>query len=157
MYGYGLGEAVALQLRINNPLQRVGETPTYTLTGAPPGQTIAWTSYQNGEFTGELNSTYGQVVEPNGTAKLAAGGPWRAEDVGTWQKIATFSDGTSAIVNFQVVPASVAPSSQTPSPLPAATGSNWFTEPLFSIGDVEVTPAIALIGFGALYLLTKKR
>jgi hypothetical protein len=156
MYGYGLGEAVALQLRINNPLQRVGETPTYTLTGAPPGQTIAWTSYQNGEFTGELNSTYGQVVEPNGTAKLAAGGPWRAEDVGTWQKIATFSDGTSAIVNFQVVPASVAPS-PTPSPLPTATGSNWFTDPLFSIGDIDVTPAIALIGFGVLYLVTKKR
>lgn len=153
---YGLGEAVALQLRINSPVQRVGETPTYILTGAPPGQTIAWTSYHNGEFTGELNSTYGQVVEANGTARLVAGGPWQEDDIGTWQKIATFSDGTSAIVNFQVVPASAAPS-PSPSPVPVATGSNWFTEPLFSLGDFEVTPAVALIGFGALYLLTKKR
>lgn len=152
----GLGEAVALQLRINNPLQRVGETPTYTLTGAPPGQTIAWTSYQNGEFTGELNSSYGQIVEPNGTARLAAGGPWREQDIGTWQKIATFSDGTSAIVNFQVAPASAAPS-PTPSPLPGAAASNWFTEPLFSLGDFEVTPAIAGVGLVALYFFTKKR
>lgn len=156
MYGYGLGEAVALQLRINNPLQRVGETPTYTLTGAPPGQTIAWTSYQNGEFTGELNSTYNQIVEPNGTAKLTAGGPWRAEDVGTWQKIATFSDGTSAIVNFQVVPASVAPS-PTPSPLPTATNDSWFDNMLDSLRNGEITLTTVLIGLGALYLLTKKR
>lgn len=155
MYGYGLGEAVALQLRINNPLQRVGETPTYTLTGAPPNQTIAWTSYHNGDFTGELNSTYGQIVEPNGTARLSAGGPWREEDIGTWQKIANFSDGTSAIVTFQVVPASAAPS-PSPSPVQPAAG-NWLTEPLFSLGDFEVTPGVALIGLGALYLLTKKR
>ncbi len=155
MYGYGLGEAVALQLRINSPVQRVGETPTYILTGAPPGQTIAWTSYHNGEFTGELNSTYGQVVEPNGTAQLVAGGPWREEDLGTWQKIATFPDGTSAIVNFQVAPASAAPS-PSPSPVPAAD-SSWLDELLDSLRNFEVTPAVALIGLGALYLLTKKR
>lgn len=159
MYSTGLGylgEAIALKLSINSPLQRVGETPTYLLTGAPPGQTIAWTSYKNGEFTGELNSTYGQAVEANGTARLVAGGPWTDADIGTWQKIATFADGSSAIVNFQVVPASAAPS-PSPSPMPGATDSNWLTDPLFSIGTFDVTPAIALIGFGAAWLLTKKR
>lgn len=159
MYSNGLGylgEAIALKLQINSPLQRVGETPTYLLTGAPPGQTIAWTSYKNGEFTGELNSTYGQVVEANGTARLAAGGPWREEDIGTWQKIATFSDGSSAIVNFQVVPASAAPS-PSPSPMPGAAGSSWLSDPLFSIGTFDVTPGIAALALGGLWLLTKKR
>lgn len=159
MYSNGLGylgEAVALRLSINSPLQRVGETPTYTLTGAPPGQQIYWTSYKNGIFTGELNSGYGQIVEANGTAKLAAGGPWREEDIGTWQKTATFSDGSSAIVNFQVVPSTVSPSPSQP-PSTNVPPSNWFADPLFSIGTFEVTPAIALVGLGALYFLTKKR
>ena len=153
--GY-LGEAVALRLSINNSLPRVGETPTYTLTGAPPGQQIFWTSYKNGEFTGELNSGYGQIVEANGTAKLAAGGPWREQDIGTWQKTATFREGSSAIVNFQVAPAA---STAAPAPLPSAgaPSSSWFSEPLFSIGTFDVTPGVALIGFAAFYLLSKKR
>jgi len=163
MYPYpgmgDLGEAIALKLQINSPLQRVGETPTYSLTGAPPGQQIFWTSYKNGEFTGELNSGYGQTVEGNGTAKLAAGGPWREQDIGTWQKIATFSDGSSAIVNFQVAPAAPTAPTVVSAPLPSAVAelSSRFSEPLFSIGTFDVTPGVALIGFAAFYLLTKKR
>jgi hypothetical protein len=155
---WGLGEALGLQLTINSPLQRVGEAPIFTLIGAPPGATVLWSSYKDGIATGEFNSGYNQTVEANGTARLT-GGNWTADQVGLWTKEVLIQDAAGnnnrAMIQFRVVPASV---TAVPSTTPvAASGQDWLSTPLFSIGTFEVTPLTALVGFGALYFLTKKR
>ena len=156
---WGLGEALGLQLTINNQLQHVGEAPIFTLIGAPPGATVLWSSYKDGVATGEFNTGYGQTVEANGTARLT-GGNWTADQVGVWTKevLIQSPDGTNnrAMVQFRVVPAASVTAVPPSSPV-AASGQDWFSTPLFSIGTLEVTPLTALVGFGALYFLTKKR
>lgn len=156
MWGNGLGEALPLQLTINTPYQVVGGAPTFTLIGAPPGSQIFWSSYKDGQPTAEYNSGYDQAVESNGTAKLT-GGNWTDSDVGTWIKevLVQGADGQNyrGVVQFRVSPA--ASTSTTPAPV-SSTGSFW-ENPLFSIGDFQVTPAIAGIGLAALYFFTKKR
>jgi len=155
---WGIGDALNLKLSIDNPLQKVGDTPTYTLIGAPPGAAIYWSSYKDGEPTGEFNSSYGQTVEANGTARIAAGGPWTDANTGVWIKEVLVQDAEgnnhTAMVQFRVVPASAQASPTTSTPTSA--GSFW-ENPLFSIGDFDVTPGVALLGFGLLYLATKKR
>lgn len=156
---WGLGEALGLKLSIDNQFQRVGDTPVYTLIGAAPGVPIYWTSFKDGEPTGEYNTTYpGHVVESNGTARLVAGGPWTDSDVGVWTKqvLVQDADGNNSIaqLQFRVAPASAQASPATGAPTP--TGSFW-ENPLFSIGDFEVTPGLAFLGFGIFYLATKKR
>ncbi len=81
----GLRGALPVSLTIDTPYQVVGQKPKYTLTGAYPGGTVYWTSFQDGKDTGEYNADYGHKVEPNGTAVIE-GGAWRAQDVGRWQK-----------------------------------------------------------------------
>ena len=154
---FGLGEAVPLQLTIDTPYQVVSGAPKFTLIGAPPGATILWSSYKDGAPTAEFNSAYNQTIEPNGTARLD-GGAWTSADVGTWIKevLVQAPDGTNnrAMVQFRV---SAAPSSTT-SPAPAAQPANDFwTTPLFSLGDFDVTPVIAGVGLAALYFFTKKK
>jgi hypothetical protein len=157
---FGLGEAVPLQLTIDTPYQVVGGAPKFTLIGAPPGATIFWSSYKDGVATPEFNANYNQLVEANGTARLT-GGAWTGTDVAReWTKevLIQSPDGTNnrAMVQFTV--------SAAPTPTPAGTvgsaqpaaGSFW-ENPLFSIGDFEVTPAVAGIGLAALYFFTKKK
>lgn len=154
---FGLGEAVPLQLTIDTPYQVVAGAPKFTLIGAPPGATILWSSYKDGIATAEFNASYGQLVEANGTARLD-GGPWTAADVGTWTKevLIQSPDGANnrAMVQFRVSAASSPTTPASPSAQPV--GSFW-ENPLFSIGDFEVTPAAAGIGLAALYFFTKKK
>jgi hypothetical protein len=156
---FGLGEAVPLQLTIDTPYQTVAGTPRFTLIGAPPGATILWSSYKDGVATAEFNASYGQLVEANGTARLD-GGPWTAADVGNWTKevLIQSPDGTNnrAMVQFRVSAASVPAASGTVGTAQQPVGSFW-ENPLFSIGDFEVTPAVAGIGLAALYFFTKKK
>jgi hypothetical protein len=155
---FGLGEALPLSLTIDTPFQAVAGAPKFTLVGAPPGATILWSSYKDGVATAEFNASYGQLVEANGTARLD-GGAWTAADVGNWTKevLIQSPDGTNnrAMVQFRVSAASPTPSG-TVSPAQQPV-SNFWENPLFSIGDFEVTPAIAGIGLAALYLFTKKK
>jgi hypothetical protein len=154
---WGLGEALPLQLTIDTPYQVVGGSPKFTLIGAPPGATILWSSYKDGAATAEFNAGYGQLVEANGTAQLS-GGAWTEADKGTWVKevLIQSPDGTNnrAMVQFRVSTASTPTTPTTPAAQPA---SDFWTNPLFSIGDFEVTPAIAGVGLAALYFFTKKR
>lgn len=154
---HGLGEAIPLQLTINSQIQEVGKAPVFTLIGAPPGAQVLWSSFKDGVETSEFNAGYGQVVESNGTAKLT-GGNWTEADLGVWTKQVLVQDanGTNyrGMVQFRVVPAAAA----APAPTGPATSTGSFWEnPLFSIGDFEVTPAVAGIGLAALYFFTKKR
>lgn len=152
---FGLGDPLGLKLSIDSIVQRVGDTPTYTLIGAPPGATIYWSSYKDGESTGEFNSSYGQVVEANGTAQIAAGGPWTDANIGVWIKevLVQDADGNNhtAMVQFRVVPAAAEAGSPSPAP-----GSFW-DNPLFYVGDLAVTPVVAGVAAIGLYFLTKKR
>ena len=146
-----LGEALPISLTINTPYQIVGGKPVYTLIGAPPGVTVYWSSWKDGTETGELTSSYGQTVEANGTAKLE-GGAWTDAQVGTWTKIATVQtpDGQNhtAMVQFRVSP--TAPATGT---VPAATGTDFFSTPLFYLGSYGITPIIAGVGGFLIYKL----
>lgn len=150
-----LSAALPLSLSINTTNQVVGGKPTFTVIGAPPGATVYWSSYKDGKATAEYNSSYGQIVESNGTAELE-GGAWIDSDVGVWTKevLIQSPDGTNnrAIVQFRVSPAPAT----APAPTPTASG-NFLSDPLFYLGDFPVTPVVAGIGGVALYFLTKKR
>jgi len=151
--GFGLGEALPLSLTIDTPFQTVGGKPTFKLIGAPPGAAVYWSSYKDGVSTGEYNSGYGQKVESNGTASLV-GGEWKAADAGNWIKEVLVQDGDknyTAMVQFRV--GGAAPAAGSP---PPSSGGNFLTDPLFSIGDFEITGGILLIGIGAFFLLKKK-
>lgn len=153
-----MGAALPLSLTIDSQNQVVGGSPKFTLIGAPPGATVLWSSYKDNVATGEHNASYGQVVEANGTAQLE-GGVWTDADRGVWTKevLIQSPDGTNnrAMVQFRV---SAAQTPTTPStPVPVNQGGSFWENPLFSIGDFEVTPMIAALGLGAAYLLTKKR
>lgn len=154
---FGLNEALPLQLTINSQIQEVGKAPVFTLIGAPPGAQVLWSSFKDGVETAEFNAGYGQMVESNGTAKLT-GGNWTEADLGVWSKQVLVQDAAGnnyrGMVQFRVVPAAAA--SPVTSPTPAG-GSDWLSNPLFAIGDFEVTPVVAGIGIAALYFLTKKR
>ena len=156
--GYLLGEALPLSLTINSTVQKVGEAPTFTLIGAPPGATVLWSSYHDGVATGEFNAGYGQTVEANGTAKLT-GGNWTQDQVGVWTKEVLIQDAAGsnsrAMVQFRVVPAAASATPTAPAPS-NQVGSFW-DNPLFTIGDVAVTPVIAGVALVALYFFTKKR
>jgi len=154
---FGLGDELPLQLTIDTPYQVVSGSPRFTLIGAPPGATILWSSYKDGAPTAEFNTSYNQQIGSNGTARLD-GGAWTAADVGTWTKevLIQSPDGTNnrAMVQFRVSAAPTPTSLPSPSAQPA---SDFWTTPLFSLGDVEVTPAVAGIGLAALYFFTKKK
>ncbi len=155
----GLADSLPLSLAINSPLQVVGQKPTYTIQGAPPGAKIFWSSYLNGKPTGEFNTDYGQTVESNGTALLTTADGWKDEHVGTWQKQILVQDaaGTNyrAMVQFQVSPAAAStPSAPTPS---GSSVTAILGRPLFALGGFQVTVGIAAAAAGAWWLFSKRR
>lgn len=81
-----LGFLAGLSFSMNKAAYAVGETPIYRITGARPGSQIAWTSYLNGQATGEYQAFYGQLVDSNGNATITAAQPWDASHIGQWQK-----------------------------------------------------------------------
>jgi len=148
--------AIGLSLSTDKRSYQVSESPVYSIVGAVPGSIIAWTSYKNGQSTGEYQANYGQVVDANGTAQLT-GGAFTDADKGSWQKeaIVIAPDGTisNAAVSFSVSPASAAP--------PVGNGSA--SSDIFS-GSVtlpiigSISKPVALIGgaIGLWLLLGKK-
>lgn len=161
-----LGALAGLQLSMDKSSYRVGEKPLYQISGAPAGAQIAWTSYKNGEATGEYQAFYGQYTDQYGNAQIAAVQPWGAENVGSWRKdvIVIPKDYPASplgndTVTFTVLPAgAVGASTGTGTGATSAGGSDSGIGSIFS-GDVEVfgtqIPKIALIGGGlvALFLV----
>lgn len=144
MLGY-LNAALPISLSIDSPTQIVGKQPTYRITNASPGAQVYWSSEKDGKATGELRAAYGNVIEANGSLEIT-GGNWRTDDVGNWRKEIEIAnpDGSvsTASVYFQVIPqqATVAPVIN--------TGSDFFSNPLFYLGDFAITPKV--IGLGVL-------
>jgi hypothetical protein len=148
----GLGAVTPLPLSVSvPPVQRVGETAIYRISGAPPGSVIYWTSYKDGAHTGELRDTYGDTIAPNGTAEVTAGSAWTEDNIGEWIKEFEVVDGDGkhylGVVHFQVIPA-------------AATGSgggfvpssSFLDDELFALGSFSVTGKTALLIVGAYFL-----
>jgi hypothetical protein len=154
----GLGAALPLSLSIDKPYQVVGGKPKFTLIGAPPGSPVYWSSYKDGKSTGELNASYDQKVESNGTVELE-GGAWTENDIGLWDKIVLVKDAQdnnlTAKVTFRV---SAAASTQEPTSEPASGGilDTLMNDGIF-LGNTFV-PYLWLAGGGiALYFFTKRR
>lgn len=149
----GLGEAVKGALSVSATTKEVGKEAAYYLSGFVPGSKVYWSSYKNGESTGELNADYGHVIEANGTKilKWTPGG----NDVGNWTKIALViaPDGTQTTypVNFRVIE-----TPQASAPVYVDTSSDFWGTPLFNLGGFEVTPMIAAAAAGAFFLLKKR-
>ncbi len=143
-----------ITLTIDSPVQVVGKQPTYRLQNARPGAAVQWSSYQNGVDTKEFLATYSDTIGANGSLEVT-GGNWRDADIGQWLKEAAVQneDGTwsRAVVGFQVVSAAQA-QPQTPV---LNTGSSFFSNPLFYLGDFAVTPTT--IGLGVLALWGAKQ
>jgi hypothetical protein len=73
-------------LRMNKAAYAIGDAPVYTITGAQPGAAIAWTSFKDGQPTGELNAQYNQHTDANGNWTSGPSNPWTASAAGQWQK-----------------------------------------------------------------------
>lgn len=150
----GLGAPIPITLRVNNPIQRVGEKATFLIIGAPPAAPIYWSSYKNGVATGELNADYGHRIEANGTAKIEMSSPWTADQAGDWIKEILIQDSTgnnyTALAVFRVVPAPVA----APAPAPATSGGGLLSGS-FRVAGVDVPNWLPLVAVGAV-LVAKK-
>jgi hypothetical protein len=109
------------------PTATVGQSTTYTITGAPPNTAIYWSSTRNNASTGEVNAYYGQTTDASGNWSATAGSPWTTAQVGGWVKTATFGNPSSptapnAAVDFQVIS-----SCEIFSPSSGTTASNSFS------------------------------
>lgn len=182
--GMGAAASIPLSLTIDNPIQQVGREGHFRITNAPPNSKIYWTSFQNGQYTGEENAYYGDNTQSNGSADL----PWTPapDHTGDWIKIALVQDGAGknyyGQVQFRVIPSDVqqptAGSSFLPTytgyaadaggavfgtPLPspgapAAGGSNFLSGNI-NIAGIQL-PKVVVYGGGAFLLFTffgKKR
>lgn len=155
MYGTGLGYLagpLAIGLSIDSPTQVVGKQPTYRITNASPGAQTYWSSEKDGKSTGELRAAYGNAIEANGSLEIT-GGNWRTDDVGQWRKEVEIAnpDGTTsnASVYFTVLP------QQSASAPVINTSSDFFSNPLFYLGDFAITPKT--IGLGVLAIWGAKQ
>lgn len=160
----GLRGALPVSLTIDTPYQVVGQKPKYTLTGAYPGGTIYWTSFQDGKDTGEYNADYGHKVEPNGTA-VVEGGAWRPQDVGRWQKEILVQGVAGEVFRAKVDlivadPAAAQPTSgsdkNTGTGIETGGGVGNFLQQGFQLGGTFIPFWIPLAA-GAAYLFLKKK
>jgi hypothetical protein len=157
----GLGASIPISLTVDNPNGQVGKQMLFRVIGAPPGKTIFWSSYLNGKATGELNASYGQKVESNGTAELS----WipSSEHEGEWIKEILIADDAgnhyTAMVRFNVAPAVSTP---TPTGLEpniyesGAVGSGLFSPQGLRVGNTNIPYWWLAVGVGAFLVLKKK-
>lgn len=163
-----LGALAGLSFSMDKQNYVIGEKPIYRISGAVPGAQIAWTSYKDGVATGEYQAFYGDYVDDDGNATIAAVQPWGAEHIGTWEKHAiiippTWPNGTlengrfvfnvAAAAGATPTPTPIPTPSPTPTPVPVETSGGGISE--FFEGTVELplvgeVPKVALIAGGAL-------
>lgn len=178
----GLGAAsIPISLRIDNPIQQAGREGHFYISNAPPNSKIYWTSFRNGQYTGEENSYYGDNTQNNGSADVK----WTplADHTGDWLKIVLVQDGEGknyyGQVQFRVIPSDVQQPTAQDSFLPTYTGttqdsaSSVFGLPTsqpptqasgFLSGDISIAgiqlPKVLVYGGAGFLLLTlfgKKR
>lgn len=157
--------ALGVTLSTDKSVYKVGEKPTYRISGGVPGGGVAWTSFRNGQPTGEFQADYGQDLTASGTLTIE-GGPWSASDVGDWQKqilivpvdyAGDYSTLATAQVEFTVVGAGAA-SSQIAKPRSTSKQADGFFEKKVDIPVVGNVPLVAVLGIGVVgfFLLSGK-
>lgn len=151
----GLNGAIPITMRIDNPVQRVGEKGRYLIIGAPPNADIYWSSYKDGVATGELNASYGHKTEANGTASIDMGAPWSADQVGSWIKEILITDANgqlyTAMTTFSVYPAITA-AATTPA---NASQTGGFLSQSFDVAGISI-PVWAPLAAVAAFLATRR-
>lgn len=147
--------ALGVTVSTDKTTYRVGERPTYRISGGVPGGGMAWTSFKNGQSTQEFQADYGQDLNAAGTATLE-GGAWTASDIGNWQKqvlivppdyAGDYNSLATGQVSFTVVGAGTASTSPTAQQSQAAGGILNQQVDLPIVGKV---PVIAVAGAGVL-------
>lgn len=122
--GLGASASIPISLTIDNPVQQVGREGHFRISNAPPNAKIYWTSFQNGQYTGEENAYYGDNTQSNGSADL----PWTPapQHAGDWIKIVLIQDSEGknyyGQTQFRVVPSDVQQPTAGSSFLPTYTG-----------------------------------
>lgn len=146
---------IGLSLSTDKNSYAVGDAPIYRVEAAVPGSRIAWTSYKNGQTTGEYQADYGQAVGANGTAELT-GGAWADADIGNWTKeaIVIAPDGkiSNATISFSVHAKATTPASPTN---PAGAGLFDGTVNLPIVGNIS--KPVAILGAVGLFFFLSKR
>lgn len=145
--------ALGVTLSTDKTTYRVGERPTYRISGGVPNGGIAWTSFKNGQSTQEFQADYGQDLNAAGTVTLE-GGAWTTSDIGNWQKqvlivppdyAGDYSTLATGQVSFSVVGASAASASPAAQQSQAAGG---FLNQQVDLPIVGKVPVIAVAGVG---------
>lgn len=158
--------ALGVSISTDKTVYRIGESPTYRISGGLPNGRIAWTSFRNGQPTGEFQADYpGEDLSDSGTATITAG-PWKASDVGDWQKqiLIVPADYTgdestlaTAQVSFTVSGSGANPASTTPGKQQSSVTSFFDSKvDLPVVGKVPLI-AVAGVGIGALFLLSGRK
>lgn len=149
---------IGLDLETDKTTYVVGEKPFYTITGAIPGSSVAWTSWKDEAPTSEYLIEYTAArIGPNGTLEIE-GPAWTEADVGRWQKeilvIAPETGAKSRAQVFFMVRAATATSPGTP---PPAATDGFLSQRINLFGfDLPLIGVLAAGGLG-FYFLSKKR
>lgn len=150
--------AIGVNLSVDKTTYKVGEIPTYRISGGVPGGQIAWTSFKNGQSTNEFQADYGQRLSDSGAATLQAGQPWTVSDVGDWEKqvliippdyAGDYNSLATAQVEFSVVSSSTA--SVTPAK-PSIGSTGGILNQQVSLPLVGSVPVVAVAGVGLVVL-----
>jgi hypothetical protein len=163
-----LGALSGVSLSMDKSSYRVGEKPLYKIQGGIPGSQIAWTSYKDGQSTGEYQAFYKDYLDTYGNAVLPAYQGWAETDIGNWRKDVIIippdypqTPLENATVNFSVnpIPTTVPTNySNTGSTSGSSTGSSGDSILNIFEGDVELpvvgsVPKLALVAVGGLVLV----
>jgi hypothetical protein len=139
-----LGLLGALAVSANKSAFKVGDDVVYTITGGPPGAAISWSSWKNGQSTGEGSSFYNQYLDENGEAVLPAG-VWDAQSIGTWRKrVHILDDSGQPVDSADVI--------MTVSAQASSQSSSFFSGSINLPGVGDVPNWTLLAGAGLLFL-----
>lgn len=162
-----MGALSNLSISTDKTTYKVGETPTYRISGGVPLGHVAWTSFKNGQPTGEFQADYpGDDLNESGALTVRAGA-WSASDIGDWVKeilivppdYAQNPDYGSlhiARVEFSVVPASAAVGTgQSTATTQQSSGTGILNQQVDIpiIGKVPVIAVAGIAGVGLLLLM----
>lgn len=148
---------IPIQLTVDRAIMTAGQAAKFRIIGAPPNKEIRWSSFKNGQSTGELNAYYGDKTENNGTAEIT----FTPDEgmIGNWTKTVLVQDDAgnnyTALVNYQVQPAAAAVIQS-----PGANVQSGFDKIInggFYLGSYFVSYPIAAGGLFLAYMLTKRR
>lgn len=159
-----MGALSNLSISTDKTAYKVGESPTYRISGGTPLGHVAWTSFKNGQPTREFQADYpGDDLNESGSLTVRAG-QWGASDIGDWVKeILIVPPGYAenpdysalhiARVEFSVVGAGAATGSgQSAASIQQSSGTGILNQQV-DIPIIGKVPVLAVAGIAGLGLL----